>query len=181
MQFLALFMQCFYRRKDFIWSLVDHSAYYCNVNDLLLIIYKNSACLIVFLLICAGPEFVFQRSTFPVLPLHQIQVYIRQNCSINRISLSNEVVEADTINIFDSMNTGLIRMYFLIFFSFNADLTRTGGLPICVWMFDRRDLGIEPVRTENSLHFGFWLVQGRKPGLLTRWQLWANVELGLNE
>jgi len=56
-------------------------------------------------------------------------------------NLPNEVVEGDTINILKSHCDKYWTNQEI--YNFNADLTRTGHLPICTWMFDRQYVGIE--------------------------------------
>jgi len=52
------------------------------------------------------------------------------------------VIEADTTLIPDKQ-----WIYREVFFYYNADLTATGGLTICIWMYDCQDAG-----TEQYLH-----------------------------
>ena len=46
-------------------------------------------------------------------------------------------MKADTINTF---NNRLDKRE--VFYDFNADLTGTGSLPICIWLYDRQDVAI---------------------------------------
>ena len=66
-------------------------------------------------------------------------------------------MEADTVNIFKNR----LDKYWTnqeVFNDFNADLTRTGDLLICIWMCYRQDAGIEEYLRPSELIRLDWIV-----------------------
>ena len=81
-------------------------------------------------------------------------------------SLPVEVVEVDTIDILKNR----LDKYWTnqeVTYAFNACLTGTGDLPICISMFDRQDVGTEEYLRQSELIGLDWI--GR-PALLTLFQ-----------
>ena len=72
-------------------------------------------------------------------------------------SPSLEVVEVDTINNIFKNRLDKYRTNQEVIYDFNACLTGTGDLPICIWMFDCQDVGIEEYLHPSELIASDWI------------------------